>query len=360
MNKKRILVVDDEASLRETISELLIEKKYSVMTAENGYEAIVLLEYWTPDLIISDIMMPVMDGYEFQGIVKENELLSHIPFIFLSAKNGEAEKEKCMLNGVDLFVTKPFKIENLIKIINVKIERFEKITNAYNTLNNSAHFSHEIKTPLSGILGSINHLIERKDSFQKNEIDMFYNSIKTSGEVLNRTLKNAILYSDLKKNALEFLNDSSSKILDEFEKVKDGIAKTNEIQSKRIICKIVESNIKIEAEYLHFILFELINNALKFSKINKRIVIEGKKYNDEFYELKIQNYGVGFSQKEIKEIKANQQFDRDDTEQQGLGLGLYLCMTFVKKIRGVFSINSQKNVGTTIIIYFPLHNEKLK
>jgi len=357
MYNKKILLVDDEAELRETISELLIHSNYNVMTAQNGHEALKILDFWTPDLIISDIMMPIMDGNLFYDIVKDTNTINQIPFIFLTAKNDEEEKEKCILNGVDHFVAKPFKIENLLKIINTKIDRFEKIKNAYNTINasNNSYFIHEINTPLHGILGSINLLIKNRERFEENEIDMFYNSIKISGERLNRTLKNSILYRDLKNNDLDFLNDYSCEISNEFSKVKDKIANIDEKQAKRIVFNVHESNVKIKVEYLHFILFELLDNALKFSEINKKIIVSGKKYNSEYYQLTIQDYGIGFTETEIKEINVNQQFNRDKKEQQGLGLGLFISKTLIKKIQGVFSIVSQKDIGTTITIYLPIH-----
>ena len=357
MNNKKILLVDDEAELRETISELLVHSNYSVMTAQNGQEALKILDYWTPDLIISDIMMPIMDGNLFYDIVKDTNTINQIPFIFLTAMNDEEEKEKCLLNGVDHFIAKPFKIENLLKIINSKIDRFEKIKNAYNTINasNNSYFIHEINTPLHGILGSINLLIKNRERFGENEIDMFYNSIKISGERLNRTLKNSILYRNLKNNDLDFLEDCSSEISKEFSKVKDKIANTDKKQAKRIVFNVYESNVKVKVEYLHFILFELLDNALKFSEINKKIIVSGKKYSPEYYQLTIQDYGIGFTAKELKEINVNQQFNRDKKEQQGLGLGLFISKTLIKKIKGVFSIVSQKDIGTTITIYLPIH-----
>lgn len=126
MNKKKILLVDDEASLRDTISDLLTFKNYSVKTAANGQDALEILDHWTPDIIISDIMMPIMDGHLFYEIVKESSMLNQIPFIFLTAKNDKVKKEKCILNGANLFISKPFKIENLISIIELKTERFNK------------------------------------------------------------------------------------------------------------------------------------------------------------------------------------------------------------------------------------------
>lgn len=358
MDKKKILLVDDEASLRETISDLLSLNNYSVKTATNGQEAIETLEYWAPDLIISDIMMPIMDGYVLHEIVKDSNMLNQIPFVFLTAKNDNEEKEKCMLNGVDLFISKPFKIENLIALIEIKIQRFEKIKNAYNIINtnDNSRFMHEINTPLHGILGSINVLMNPKDCLEENNIEDVYHSIKTSGERLNRTLKNSILYQNLKNNKLEFLDDSYSEILDCVLKTKNEITRIDKNLARRISFDVNESNIKIKDEYLNFILFELIDNALRFSKNEKKIIVSGKKHNNEYYELVIQDFGIGFSNEELKEINVNQQFDREQKEQQGLGLGLYISKNFMKKTRGVFSIISQKNVGTTIKLFFPLHS----
>lgn len=107
---------------------------------------------------------------------------------------------------------------------------------------------------------------------------------------------------------------------------------------------------------MNFILFELIGNALKFSKNDKKIIVSGKIYNNEYYELLIQDFGIGFSTEELKEIDVHKQFDRNKKEQQGLGLGLFISKAFIKKTKGVFSIISQKNVGTTIKLFFPLHS----
>lgn len=360
MNKSKILLVDDEQDLRENITELLIHNNYNVKTAPNGHEALKILDDWIPDLIISDIMMPIMDGYVFHEIVKETKTLNQIPFIFLTAKNDPDEMEKCTLMGVDHFLSKPFKIVDLIKMIEVKIERFLKIKNAYSNANfsNNKYFIHEINTPLNGILGSIELLIEHKENFEENEVNMFYNAIKTSGNRLNRTLKNSILYDKINNNKLDFTNDSSTEILNTFLKVKNKIIEIDKTQVGRIQFDITKSSIKIKEEYLHFIIFELLDNALKFSKMNKKIIVSGKKHNTEFYELTIQDYGIGFSEMQLKEINAYQQFDRDKREQQGLGLGLAISKTIIKKTRGVFSIISQKDVGTTIKLFFPLHINK--
>ena len=356
MKKNKILVVDDEHNLRETIIELLTHNNFDVKGAANGQEGLQILENWIPDLILSDIMMPVMDGYSFQAKVIETQRLNRIPFVFLTAKNEPNEMEKCTLMGADHFIVKPFKIDDLVKIINVKIERFLKIKSGSSNPNfsNNQYFSHEVNTPLNGILGPIDFLIKRRENLKENEINMFYDSIKTSGNRLHRTLKNSMLYDNLINDKLGIIDDACTEILNEFLTIRKKIEKIDKTQIERIQYEIAESDIKINQEYLNFILFELLDNALKFSKSDTKIIVTGKKYDAEFYELTIQDYGIGFSEEQLKEINAYQQFDREKREQQGLGLGLFMSKTFMEKIKGVFTISSQKDVGTTIIILLPL------
>jgi signal transduction histidine kinase len=107
-------------------------------------------------------------------------------------------------------------------------------------------------------------------------------------------------------------------------------------------------------KYLHFVLFELIDNALKFSPSTKIVCVSGERFNDEYYELVIRDFGIGFSEEELKKIGAAQQFNREEREQQGLGLGLFLSKIIIKKSKGVFTIISNTNEGTSIKIFLPL------
>jgi CheY-like chemotaxis protein len=126
MSKIEILLIDDEPNVRETIKELLIFKNYDVRTAADGQEALAVLENWMPDLILCDMVMPVMNGTEFFDIVKNNAFLNHIPFIFLSAKNEIDLIKKCLMNGADGFLVKPFKINELTLVLTTRLERMEK------------------------------------------------------------------------------------------------------------------------------------------------------------------------------------------------------------------------------------------
>ncbi|MEM9341227.1 MAG: response regulator, partial [Bacteroidota bacterium] len=107
VHTQQILVVEDNDDLREFVRSVLSEK-YAVLTAQDGVEGLELLEEHLPDLIISDIMMPKMDGVTFCEQVKENLVTSHIPFILLTAKTDKATKIEGFRLGIDDYIEKPF------------------------------------------------------------------------------------------------------------------------------------------------------------------------------------------------------------------------------------------------------------
>ena len=355
MNKK-VLIVDDEKNIRETIAEYLLHENYVVKTAINGEEALELLKSWSPDLIISDIMMPKMDGDEFFSLVRKNDSLAQIPFIFLTAKNEQSTMRESMMKGIDDFLTKPFKFEELIKVIEIRIDRFEKLKKINNQLNikKNSHLTHEINTPLFGILGAIELLIENKAPLKDDEIEKFYKLIRISGERLNRTFHNLMLTEKLKNNDLKFLKDSQSEILNSFLIVIKKYHKINKNQKERLEFDIDDSNIKISNAFLEFVLYELIDNALKFSPQKEKVIVSGKNHNEKYYQILINDFGTGMTDEEIKNIGELKQFKREIREQQGMGLGLFLSKNIIEKSDGIFNIHSKVNKGIEISILLPL------
>lgn len=107
-----ILVVEDNVELLRLMKRLL-QPRYHVLTAGNGREALQLIQTNRVDIVISDVMMPEMDGYELTDHIKQNEIYSHLPIILLTAKTTEDDKQKALLTGADAYIVKPFKIRDL-------------------------------------------------------------------------------------------------------------------------------------------------------------------------------------------------------------------------------------------------------
>lgn len=136
LNGRRIVVVDDNPDILSFI-KMNLQDQYEIFTASSGIEGVSLVTEICPDLVISDVMMPDVDGMELCRRVKENELTSHIPVILLTARDGDSDQEEGFRSGADSYVTKPFSIKILKARIDVLIETREKL---------KEKFRHEIQT----------------------------------------------------------------------------------------------------------------------------------------------------------------------------------------------------------------------
>ncbi|WP_130735116.1 response regulator [Flavobacterium sp. J27] len=128
--KPIVLIVDDNKGIRNVLKSLL-EEKYRIIEAENGIDAVQLAQKEIPDCIISDVMMPKIDGFEFTKNIKSNELTSHIPVILLTAKVTEISHIEALKNNADAFLTKPFHNEVIIETVLQLINERKKLQERY-------------------------------------------------------------------------------------------------------------------------------------------------------------------------------------------------------------------------------------
>ncbi|MBD3230442.1 MAG: response regulator [Candidatus Lokiarchaeota archaeon] len=140
-----IMIIDDNPDILLNIKLMLEYNEYEVVTAENGKDALEKLDKLDkpPNLFICDIMMPEMDGYEFFELILDNDELSNIPFIFLTAKSEPEDVRLGKMLGVDDYITKPFKQADLLAIISGKLQRRKRINSINNQIN-------ELFTSLNG------------------------------------------------------------------------------------------------------------------------------------------------------------------------------------------------------------------
>ncbi len=133
--KKDILVVEDEASIAVLVRDALSSHGFKVRTCNSGKEALQILEEWLPQLIISDIMMPEMDGYAMFNKIRLNRRLRNIPVIFLSAKGSIQEQLKGLERGAVDYVSKPFKIVDLVTKVIFALKKYERDFEKYKEKN---------------------------------------------------------------------------------------------------------------------------------------------------------------------------------------------------------------------------------
>lgn len=123
---KRLLVVDDDPGLLLAVSETLRAEGYNVKTARRGAEALIIVAQSLPDLIISDIRMPGMDGYQLVKNLRSNPRTRLVPIVFLTAKDETSDRIQGFRTGVDAYLTKPFEPEELVAIVAAILQRVER------------------------------------------------------------------------------------------------------------------------------------------------------------------------------------------------------------------------------------------
>lgn len=128
---KRILVIEDEASIRENTEDILVASGFEVITASNGAIGLQFAKTKSPDLILCDIMMPEMDGYEVLQALRQDNTTEMIPMIFLTAKVSREEQRQGMNLGADDYLTKPFTVEDLLSAIATRLKRQEQLVLPY-------------------------------------------------------------------------------------------------------------------------------------------------------------------------------------------------------------------------------------
>ncbi len=185
---KKILLVEDELVILESVSELLQMYGYSVSCCMNGVEALDTLKEYMPDVIVCDIKMPFMDGYTFVEQVRSKREVQHIPFIFLTAKVEPEEIRIGMGKGADDYLTKPFKSEDLLDAIETRLNRIDTLLNkgrveAYWTGDKQEEFNKLSKTEKK-IFDQI-----KLGKTTKEIAEMFFVSIKTVDNHRNNIIK---------------------------------------------------------------------------------------------------------------------------------------------------------------------------
>ena len=123
---KRLLVVDDEPNLLRAVAACLKAEEYEVSTARGGYEALMQLAQSVPDLIVSDIRMPGMDGYKLARQLRASQRTALVPIVFLTAKDETADRIEGFRAGIDAYLTKPFEPDELIAVVRAILNRVER------------------------------------------------------------------------------------------------------------------------------------------------------------------------------------------------------------------------------------------
>lgn len=358
-NTKRILVIEDSDDLRADVLEMLNLEGYITYGAEDGVVGVEMAQELLPDLIVCDIMMPRLNGYGVLQALRANNTTSVIPFIFLTAKTEHMDQRHGMVLGAEDYLTKPFMVPELLKSISVQLQkRADQMTAVQKRIESISHniataLPHELRTPLNTIIGFSEMLQTEAQNLKPDQVAGWSQYIHSAGHRLYRLIENYLYFVQLQlaienNRRLEIEQptlQADSVIIGQSEEV----AQTHKRQNDLVLNLDTAPELAININDFTKIIEELVDNAFKFSSKATPVTITGY-LDDADYVLTIHDEGRGMTNEHINQIGGFMQFERMQYEQQGMGLGLVICQLLAKAYNFSLSIDSQKEVSTTITL----------
>jgi len=375
-----ILVVDDQPNNLKVVASVLSDI-YTLSFANNGPTALKMLEKGTPDLILLDIMMPEMDGFDVCEKIKANPKTKNIPIIFLTAKTDIADIIKGFETGAVDYITKPFnptevkvRVKNHLALYNAKQEiqamnkkladtagklKISNIALEKSNQEKDKFFSiiaHDLKNPMAAMLLGGDMLYSMYDAFddvkRKQHIGMLWDSSKQVSKLLENLLEWARSQTgtmEFKPKMQNFAPIVSINIdLLQYNAESKGIKISNRLDNSY--------EAKFDSNMITTVLRNLISNAIKYTPKNGEINISAKE-NENYVTICVADNGVGMRPDVLAKLfKLDSKQSIPGTEnERGTGLGLLLCKEFVEKNGGKIWAESQEGKGSQF--YFTLQKE---
>jgi len=358
-NIANILIVDDIPANLKILGEILKGEGYKVRPVPNGALALQVAEKEKPDLILLDIMMPEMDGYEVCRQLKANPRLCDIPIIFISALNETNDIVKALKSGGVDFVTKPFQSEEVLARVHTHVKLYKQSIELLNlNLQKDKFFSiiaHDLKGPLGGFMGMTELLAEEMPNMETTEIQEYLGNLRDASINLFRLLENLLQWARLKQGAIPFHPEAI-----QFHSIANECLSTLQESAKNKNIEIVKDfshqiGVFADNNMLQTILRNLVSNAIKFTPKNGTVHLSAKISNDKGVEISIRDTGIGMSPEMISSLfNPGARNGRPGTDgEASTGLGLLLCKEFVDKLSGKIVIESEEGKGSVFTFTIP-------
>jgi signal transduction histidine kinase len=362
----RILVVEDADVLRLDIAEMLRLEGFEVDEAENGAVGLHCALTHRPDLIISDIMMPVMDGLGLLKAVRDSAGMTGVPFIFLTARTDRVDMRTAMELGADDFVTKPFHVAELLAAAEAQLKKQQQrdavLESRMETLRGNiiVALPHELRTPLNSILGFSELLMADGRQLSQARTAEMARHIHNAGQRLYALVDNYLLYAQLEliatdqRRIVELRREIAFGTTSVIENSATQVAKRHQRQEMLQVVIHDAPVFAMNELYLKKIVDELVDNAFKFSP-REGLVRVCVTANETHGRIKVGDQGIGLTDEQIAQIGAYMQFSRRLREQQGTGLGLAIVSRLCELYGGEMTIESEPGSYTLITVTLPLH-----
>jgi signal transduction histidine kinase len=366
IKQETLLIIDDKPENISVLFHFLVNQGFKILIAENGEDGLVNAEEEHPDLILLDVMMPNLDGFETCLRLKNNLKTTEIPVIFMTALTNTLEKVKAFEIGAVDYVTKPFQQEEVLARIKTHLtlrklqQELETKNEDLIKLNQEKNefldiVAHDLRNPLSAIYSAADFIKNKRTDTDSKIIEMAGYILDASKQTLN-LIENFINIKVIEsgKEAIEFELVDIKMILQWL------VNHYNVIAQKKNISVSLHSE---EKQYLAWVnqsrvtqVFEnLISNAIKYSPHNEPVNIRISEQQC-CVRFEVQDQGAGLSELDQKQLfgKFSRLSTRPTAEESSTGLGLFIVKKLVEMMNGKIWCESELGHGSTFIVEFPI------
>lgn len=365
----KILIVDDIPSNIWLLKAMLEQSGFQICSAENSEEALERLKRGTIDLILLDVLMPGVNGFELAEQLKHHPDYREIPIIFLTALNEPGDVVKGFQLGANDFISKPFNKEELF----VRIRHQLTLLEAKRTIQQQTGelqktiagrdalysvIAHDLRIPMSSLKMNLNVLLLKMEEYQIGKQDIL-EMLQTANETTERLftlLDNLLKWTRSQLGRLEavpqgiYLAELAEGVVEVFSMV----AATKQIKINFQSSPAEETEVQVDIDMIKTAIRNLLSNAIKFSYSGSEIDVAVKSKGREVY-FTVIDYGCGIKQEEQhKLLDVATHYTTFGTEHEsGSGLGLLLVMEFMKLNNGRLFFTSKEGEGSTFSFILP-------
>lgn len=363
----KILIVDDVMSNVLLWKVLLTNEKFAIATASNGRQALEQVEKENPDLVLLDVMMPDMSGFEVAQHLKSNPNTADIPIIFLTALNSTADIVKGFQVGANDFISKPFNKEELIirvthqislvaakRLILSKTEELQRTIAGRDKLYSV--IAHDLRSPMGSIKMVLNMLILNlpSEKIGAEMYELLTMANQTTEDVFS-LLDNLLKWtkSQIGKLNVVYQDVDLVEVTDGVIEIFSMVASLKKIRIREM--KPEKMMVNADIDMLKTVVRNLLSNAIKFSKENSEVLVKMEEV-DGMAVVSVQDYGCGISEEGQKKLlHTDTHFSTFGTNnEEGSGLGLLLCKDFVVKNGGKLWFTSKEGEGSIFSFSIPV------
>jgi two-component system sensor histidine kinase/response regulator len=365
----KILIVDDVVSNVLLLKILLTNEKFQVCTANCGNMCIEQARAEKPDLILLDVMMPDISGFDTAVILKKDPELKEIPIIFLTALNNPSDLVKGFQVGANDFLTKPFNKEELVvrvmhQIALVAAKRMiekqnrELIATISNRDKMYSVIAHDLRSPMASIRMVLNLVVTAyTPETVGQELFSLLDKANRESEEVHDLLDNLLKWTKSQTGRLNVvtqdldLNDIIPGVVDIFEMI--AATKNIKLELHGTDTPLV---VRADNDMLKTVVRNFMSNAIKFSPENSSIDIFMMPEGD-FAKISVRDHGVGISVDRVDSIFHKGETTWGTGGEEGSGLGLQLCQDFARKNGGDVMVESVEGEGSTFSVLVPLKKD---